>query len=389
MKREVFILSFVWMLTAAGYVISVPFLNIFLYNERGIPMKIVGLYITLASLIGAILRIYSGKLADKFSSIFVMNIGLISRILAFIGFSILVSFTSPVYLFFFAFALNSIGFSFYGTASDTYVGEYLSSKERPKAYGIIRIGTNIGWAAGPAFGGFLANMSYFLLFSISAFLAIIAFLTNMIFIRDKKITGFEKKKDNYSLKDVLKNKNFLIFIAGSFTVSLLVGQLISTLPVFARYKGLNNLYVGYLFTVNGLMVVLFQYFITNLFTKISNKKGLIVGNSLYFLGYLTFAWANSFPSFVLGVIILTIGEMITMPLITTVATIIAPEEKKGTYIGVLGFSQGLGWAIAPFIGGIFIDIFIKNPLFLWLATSSFAIFGILFYLKVKGIDGKD
>ncbi len=107
------------------------------------------------------------------------------------------------------------------------------------------------------------------------------------------------------------------------------------------------------------------------------------------MGYLSFAWANSFPCFVLGVVIFTIGEMITMPLVTTVTTILAPEEKKGTYMGVLGFCHGLGWAMAPFIGGIFIDIFIKNPLFLWLATSSFAIFGILFYIKVKGMDGKD
>lgn len=375
------------MLTAAGYVISVPFLNIFLYNERGIPMKIVGFYITLAALIGAVLRIYSGRLADKFSSIFVMNIGLISRILAFTGFSILVSFTSPVYLFFFAFALNSIGFSFYGTASDTYVGEFFPQKERPKAYGILRIGANIGWAAGPAFGGFLANMSYFLLFLISTFLAIIAFITNLIFIKDKRVKEAQKK-NNFPLKDILKDRNFLIFLTGSFMLFLVVGQLISSVPVFARHKGLDNLHVGYLFSVNGLMVVLFQYLITHLFTKFSNKKGLIAGSLFYFFGYLSFAWANSFPSFVLGVAIFTIGEMITMPLVTTATTILAPEEKKGTYMGIIGFCQGLGWAIAPFIGGIFIDIFIKNPLSLWLATSSFAIFGILFYLKVKGMDGK-
>ncbi len=258
MRKEVFVLSFVRMLTAAGYVISIPFLNIFLHNERAIPMKIVGFYITIAALIGAILRIYSGKLADKFSSIFVMNIGLISRVLAFIGFSVLVSFTSPVYLFFFAFTLNSIGFSFHGTASDTYVGEFLPSKQRPKAYGIIRIGANIGWAAGPAFGGFLANMSYFLLFLISTFFAIIAFLTNLIFIRDKKMSGYENKKNDHPLKDILKDKNFSIFLIGSFMVFLVVGQLISSVPVFARHKGLDNLHVGYLFSVNGLMVVFFN-----------------------------------------------------------------------------------------------------------------------------------
>lgn len=387
MKREVFVLSFVRMLTAAGYAISVPFLNIFLYNERGIPMKVVGFYITLAALIGAVLRVYSGRLADKFSSIFVMNMGLISRILAFIGFSILVSFTSPVYLFFFAFALNSIGFSFYGTASDTYVGECIPLKERPRAYGIIRIGANIGWAAGPAFGGFLANMSYFLLFLISTFLATIAFIINLIFIKDKKRKDV-KKNNEYPLMDIFKDKNFLLFLTGSFMVFLVVGQMISSLPVFARYKGLDNLHVGYLFSVNGLMVVLFQYLITNLFTKFSNRAGLITGSLLYFIGYLSFAWANSFTFFILGVVIFTIGEIITMPLVTTVTTILAPEEKKGIYIGILGFCQGLGWAIAPFVGGIFIDIFIKNPLFLWLAISSFSVFGILFYLKVKGMDGK-
>ncbi|MEO0231828.1 MAG: MFS transporter [candidate division WOR-3 bacterium] len=388
MKKEIFILSFVRMLTAAGYVISVPFLNIFLYNERGIPMKIVGLCITAAALTGSILRIYSGRLIDKFSSILVMNLGLISRILAFLLFSILVLFPSPVYLFFFAFLLNSIGFSFYGTASDTYVGEYIEEKERPRSYGIIRIGANIGWGIGPLLGGFLSNISYFLLFLISTFLAIIGFLINFIFVKGKR----DKKKkilNNSNFKNILKDKNFLIFLIASFLIFLVVGQLISSLPVFARYKGLSNLYVGYLFSVNGLMVVFFQYLISSLFSKFSNKKGIIIGSFLYFLGYLSFSWANSFISFVLGVIIFTIGEMITLPLITTLTTKIAPENSKGTYLGILGFFEGLGWAISPFIGGILIDIFIDKPLFLWSITSSFAIFAILIYFRVKEKNGEN
>lgn len=388
MKKEIFVLSFVRMLTAAGYVISVPFLNIFLYNERGIPMKIVGLCTTIAALVASILRIYSGKLVDKFSSIFVMNLGLISRILAFILFSILVLFPSPIYLFFFAFLLNSIGFSFYGTASDTYVGEYIEEKERPKSYGIIRIGANVGWGIGPLLGGFLSNISYFLLFLISTFLAITGFLINFIFVKGKKDKD-KKLSNNSNFKNVFKDKNFLTFLIASFLIFLVVGQLISSLPVFARYKGLSNIYVGYLFSVNGLMVVFFQYFISSLFSKISNKKGIIIGSFLYFVGYFSFSWANSFVSFVSGVIIFTIGEMITLPLITTLATKIAPENLKGTYLGILGFFEGLGWAIAPFIGGLLIDIFIDKPLFLWSITSSFAIFSILIYFRVKEKDGKN
>ena len=387
MKREVFVLSFVRMLTAAGYVISIPFLNIFLHNERGIPMKMVGLCITLAALIGSVLRIYSGKLVDKFSSIFVMNIGLASRILAFSLFSVLVLYHLPLYLFFFAFLLNSIGFSFYGTASDTYVGEYIEEKERPKSYGIIRIGANVGWGIGPLLGGFLSNISYFLLFLISTFLAVTGFLINFILIKEKEKKDKITSKDN-NFKNVLKDKNFLIFLIASFLIFLVVGQLISSLPVFARYKGLSNLYVGYLFSVNGIMVVFFQYFISSVFSRISNKNGIIIGSFLYFIGYLSFSWANSFPHFILGVIIFTIGEMITLPLITTLTTKIAPENSKGTYLGVLGFFEGLGWAISPFIGGILIDIFIRKPLFLWSITSSFAIFAILVYFKVKE-NGKD
>jgi MFS family permease len=89
------------------------------------------------------------------------------------------------------------------------------------------------------------------------------------------------------------------------------------------------------------------------------------------------------------VIIFTIGEMITLPLITTITTIISPPQKKGIYIGIIGFAEGIGWAIAPFIGGFLIDMFIEKPLLLWIATSSFAFFSILFYLKVKGMDGKN
>lgn len=388
MKKEIFVLSFVRMLTAAGYVISIPFLNIFLYNEKGVPMKIIGFYITLASLIGAFSRIYSGKLIHKFSSILIMNIGLISRLFAFLIFFLLVLFNSPVYLFFFAFVLNSIGFSFYGTASDTYVGEKIMEKERPKAYGIIRIGANIGWGLGPVFGGFLSNISYPLLFLIGTLLSLISFLINFSFIKDRELK-IPSNKDNYFFGEILNDKNFLKFLIGSFLIYLVVGQLISSLPVFARYKGLNNLKVGYLFSVNGLMVVFLQYFISYFITKIKNKFGIVLGSFLYFIGYLSFSWANSLNSFIIGVIIFTLGEMMTLPLITTITTIIAPPEKKGIYIGILGFAEGIGWATAPLIGGFLIDMFIKKPLLLWIATSSFAFFSILFYLRVTGMDGKD
>lgn len=382
-QLKLYSLSVIRGLQSASYAISIPFLNIYLYNVKNVPMTIVGSIIGVASILGSFLRAYAGKLTDVYPSERIMKYGLILRAVGFLGFSILIWLNAAPSLFFIFFLLNSGGISFFMSASDTFIAKNIKEEDRPFAYSIIRVGGNLGFAIGPAIGGFISKYSYALTFFISFLIQILCFILLSLTVGKIEITQKAVNNKNTSFLSILSDRNFITFIAGTFILSLLMGQLISTLSVFSKSKGLSNTQIGYLYSLNGFMVVFFQLIIVQLIDKIGYKKGLILGSLLYSIGYFSFSFAYSFFNFAIGVFILTLGEMLAMPLLTSITSILAPEEKRGLYIGFLGFVEGIAWAVAPFIGGILIDAFLRRPIFIWGTVASFGIISIIIFTRVK------
>ena len=67
--------------------------------------------------------------------------------------------------------------------------------------------------------------------------------------------------------------------------------------------------------------------------------------------------------FALARVIITIGEMITMPTSQALAANFAPEDMQGRYKAVLGLSWGIPAIIAPSAAGLIMDNY--NPFLLW------------------------
>lgn len=370
-------------LQSASYAISIPFLSIYLYNVRGVPMSLVGTIIGFASILGSFLRFYAGKLSDTLPTDTVMKLGLLFRATGFLGFSILILLKANPLLFFFFFLLNSGGASFFMSASDVFVAKNIDEPDRPFAYSVIRVGGNLGFAIGPSIGGFISRYSYALTFFASFLLQIICVFLIVYLVSSKGESVNVNVKKEVSFGEVFKHKNFIVFIAGTFILSLLMGQLISTLSVYAKSKGLDNVQIGYLYSINGFMVVFFQMLIIKIVDYVGYKKGLILGSLLYSVGYFYFTFSRNFVNFAVGVVLLTLGEMLAMPLLTTITSAMAPEDKRGLYIGFLGFIEGLSWAVAPFIGGVLIDMFLKTPILIWGTVASFGLLSSLIFMKVK------
>ncbi|MEN3045488.1 MAG: MFS transporter [Candidatus Hydrothermales bacterium] len=364
-KKEIIFISIARAFTAASFSVSIPFLNIYLYSERAIPMKVIGLLVGISSLLGAFSRVPSGYIGDRLGCKTIMVLGLLSRFFAFLLFTLFIVFKVPPILFLFGFILNSLGFSLFAIGSDSYVGIYLPEKERPSSYGIIRIGTNIGFAIGPAIGGYLSSLSYTLLFAVSALFTILVLPLIQFGVKCPKKGFLSNKNFIVEIKSVFRDKIYFRYIIAVFMLFTLAGQMISTLSVYAKEKGLSNTLIGYLYTINGTSVVLFQIFFTKLSERIGLKNSLILGILLYILGYFSFSFASNFYIFALCVFIFTVGEMLSLPIVTTFGTIYAKRGKENLYLGFLGLAEGLGWASAPFYGGTILDFFIKVPVLMW------------------------
>ncbi len=67
--------------------------------------------------------------------------------------------------------------------------------------------------------------------------------------------------------------------------------------------------------------------------------------------------------FVIGMVILTIGEMFVWPAVPTVANMLAPEGRVGTYQGIVNSTATLGRAIGPVVGGVVVDLYNMEAMF--------------------------
>jgi MFS family permease len=363
---------------AFGYSIAFPFLSIYLYEVRNLSMSLIGSILGVSTIFGIIGRILGGLLSDYFGSKNVLVISFFIRSFIFLSISIVIAFNLDYRLFIPILILNSLFFSINMSNLDTLVAQLSKEEDRNLAYSINRVGVNLGWSLGPAIGGVIAVKSFSLLFFISFLATIFSSIMLQLTIpnTNKTLKSFE-----FPIKDILNNRQFLLFSLFSLGFFITMSQLISTLSVYATsFVKISKNELGILYAINGLLVVFLQIPISNYIEKIDEKVALVIGTFFYFIGYLSIGFANDFYHLLISIIIITIAEMFVVPSAQTIASILSDKNKLGSFIGFFGLFQGLGWAIGPIIGGFFMDIFKSNHILMWSFISSFSLISSILFL---------
>jgi MFS family permease len=71
--------------------------------------------------------------------------------------------------------------------------------------------------------------------------------------------------------------------------------------------------------------------------------------------------------FLVAMVIITIGEMFIAPIGSAVASNMAPEQMRGRYMAVFGFSWMIPGALGMFLAGLIIDY--GDPRWVWYAAG--------------------
>ncbi|MDO9579067.1 MAG: MFS transporter, partial [Bacteroidales bacterium] len=368
-EAGIWVIAILNLLTAAGISLSIPFLSLYLYQERHISMTLVGVIILIGGISCAVTHVVGGGLSDKFGRRLILLIAIGTRVLTYSGMAILIGISAPVWAISLVYIVGqSIGMMARPVLSAMVVD--LVPKERlTETYGFLRVALNLGWAAGPAMGGYLATfLPYAWLFGVAALLAVLGFLFALIFLRES-IQKTTEPIESVGILSVVSDRTFLIFCGLSFLVLLVAGQMMSTLSVFTVDRiGFSTAQYGLLLTVNGLVVILFQYPVARRVSGMIKYKVLILGSLLYGIGYLFFGWVGSFALAIPAMVILTVGEIIFAPVALSVVGELSPDKQRGRYMGFYELSHTLGLTAGPLLGGLLLDSF---------PTDSRAIWGII------------
>jgi len=371
---ELWLVTVTQFFIAIGFSICIPFLSLHLYQDRGLSMTMVGTIILAAGLCSAASQALGGALSDRFGRRPILLIGTLVGVFSFSGLAAVIGISAPVWAIAAVYIASRSILTTTRPVIQAMVADFTPKEKLTEAYGILRIGANTGWAAGPALGGYLATfLPYGWLFGIAPLTCGIVFLIIFFFIRESS-HGMTKRVGFRSMLTIANDRPFLVFVVISILLFIVMGQMVSTLSIFTvEMLEFSLPQFTLLLSLNGLIVIFFQYPMTAALRRVAKFRALILGSLLYVFGYLSLGWITQFGWALVAMAVITGGEIIHAPVSLSVVGELSPEDQRGRYMGFFGLSQTIGIAVGPLIGGVLIDAFPFNPELIWTPIALIAL----------------
>jgi MFS family permease len=366
-----------------------PFFTLYITGRFEVGMTQAGLVLGTFSAFGLIGNILGGALTDKFGRKSIILIGLVFSALSTLSLGLVSEFSMLIPLAVGVGLLSRIS----GPAHQAMVADILPEEKRQEGFGILRIMANLTWIIGPIIGGIIAGRSYFALFVIDAVVScLVAVLVFWKIPETKPETGQESDsmlKTFAGYGEVVKDLPFVAFIMVSILMLIVYQQMYNSLSVFLRdTHGMSTQVFGFLMIASPIVVILFQFSITRIIKKRPPFKMMALATFFYMIGFGMYGFVASTWLFALALVIITIGEMIHMPIASALIANFAPEDKRGRYMAVSGLAWGLPSIIGPSAAGLILDNF--NPFLLWYVAAGIAAVAIGgFYLLHLWLGKKD
>ncbi|MCM3069243.1 MFS transporter [Staphylococcus warneri] len=237
-----------------------------------------------------------------------------------------------------------------------------------QTFNAIYLAQNIGVALGAALGGFVAELSFNYIF-IANLVMYVLFAIVAITQFNLEINAKVKRQDNIDLNNQENISRFisLLLVCVVFAICW-IGyiQWETTIASFTQSIHISMSQYSVLWTINGIMILIAQPLIRPIIILLKGdlKKQMFVGILIFMGSFLVTSFAHQFSMFVIGMVILTFGEMFVWPAVPTIANQLAPKGKVGQYQGIVNSASTVGKALGPLFGGLLVDLFNMRMMFL-------------------------
>ena len=338
----------------------VPFLAIYL-KQLGFRSAITGYALGGYGLGGLVASILGGYLADKIGRKPTLLISCFGA--AFAMFLLSGAKTAPLIIS--GTFLAGLMTCLYYPAASSLIADIIPEPLRIRAYAVQRFAINLAFALGMTTAGLVASSSFFWLFIADAMTTLI--LGVIILFGLQRGIG-RKSRDlagwGPALHSILRNGPFLRAGLAGFLAAIIFWQTSSTLGLqVIDLSGFDEKTFGYLLGLNGIMIVFMEIPLTTWTRKFRPQLMIGLGYALVGLGLALLAFSGSLSMLVLSMIVLTLGEMIALPINSSYVAQLAPEDMRGRYMGVMGLSWNVAIGVGPMVG---LWIFGHSPELLWI-----------------------
>jgi MFS family permease len=384
-----------WVLVGASFIdrlggaMLFPFFTLYMTSKFGISMTQVGVFFGLFALSSVVGSMIGGALTDRFGRKGMLLFGLTMSALS----AILMGITNQIEVFLLVIIVVGMLADAGGPAQQALVADLLPEEKRAEGFGILRVVFNLAVVIGPLIGGLLATQDYLLLFIADAITSSITAAVVFFALKEPQRAQPQEGQPQESILQTfagygvaLRDKAFVWFLGASALMVLVYIQMNTTLAVFLRDNyGVNEQGFSYILALNAAMVVLFQFPITRRVTRYRPLLVMTAGTLLYAFGFAMYGFVSLYFFFLVAMVIITIGEMMVSPVGQAIVTQFAPEDMRGRYMAVFGFSWVIPFAIGPLMAGLVLDNL--NPNWLWYAAGLLGLAAAAaFYLLEQRVD---
>lgn len=367
-----------------GTAMVLPFFALYLTQKFEVGMTQVGVLLGLFQLSGFIGRLIGGALADRFGRRGIVIVGMVTSALSSISFGL----ANQFWVFYVLAVVVGLPSKMAGPAYSTMIADILPEEQRSEGFGIQRVVINLAVMVGSLFGALLISYSYMLVFIFDATASLIVagiFLRVMPETKPDSSVRKETEPLRVSFLGYIKVTKDWLFV--TFTVAMIFSlfpyaQIYQTFPVFLRdVHGISERGFSYFITVDTILVVLAQFWVTSKISKRKPMRMLALASFFFMVGLVMYGFVSSYALFMLARLIITVGEMILMPVSQAMASRFAPEDMRGRYMAFFNIAFFLPSAIGPGAGGYIMDNFNPNWVWYWCGIISLVAIGIFLLLN--------
>lgn len=361
-----------------------PFLALYVTQKFGVSLIDIGWIQVVSTMVNVVGTSIGGALADRYgrktialiglfgSALITLPLGLTNRWEMFILFRLLASFMG----------------NFSGPAFNALLADLLPSEKRSQGYATLRIIGNLSAAIGPFLAGFLIGHSFLPLFIVDVILSVSTGVLLLFKMPETKPEEAEKASQQ-TLKEtfggygvVLRDRVFVTLVFLIVLTMLVYMNYNTTLSVYLnRMHGISAKQFGYLLTLNAMMVVIFQFSVSRVTAKFKQPHMMFLGTLLYAVGFGMIGLGTDYSFFILSMVIVTIGEMISAPLYQAMAAEFAPVNMRGRYMAFLNISYSFSAAFGPLIAGYGLES--GHPQWVWYGGGILCLIAAFGFLGTK------
>ncbi|HEY4390260.1 MAG TPA: MFS transporter [Paenibacillus sp.] len=394
--REVKIFLIASLISSAGGALMWPLITMFVFKVLGRTVTDAGLAVMVMSVGGIFGQLLGGSLYHRLGvkRLIVGGVGLNAVFLLLLPYG-----SGHWHLFLLLMGLIGFFNSMALPAIQAFIG-FRFTEQRAELFNVIYVANNIGVALGTAISGFLAQISYNLSFILNGLIsALFAGFFWVYLNRVQKTQGkfhVEKKKENADKKNnwnlLLNYKVYFFMGLGSLFIWLANCVWNNGVSPYTISRGMPEWNYSILWTLNGILIFVAQPLISwvkRTFAE-TELRQMTASAIFYMLGYVMILSFHTYPSMVLAMVLITLGEMLISP---AIPSFISDHTGKAApfYLGLVGGMGVAGRVVGPYAMGVLFDwnglvpVATLAVLISILSIASFMIHSLFNRDKVRGL----